>query len=217
MGLFNNKNPAKTALPYTQNIPGMTLPYQAPYYNAGVGALTHVQDQYGTLLNNPGGKLNDIGQSYQQSPGLKFAIEQAMGGAGRAAAAGGMAGSPAHQQYNMELATNLANQDYNNWLGQATGLYNQGLHGEQGLVQGGQQAGNNISEMIANALQQSGNLAFRGQQDTNSQNNSTLSGIGRGIGALGAFTPFGGLINGINSFMPWGGGSSPPSYSYGGG
>jgi len=209
--LSGGKNPAPGALQYTQNIPGMTLPFLSPYYNAGLGALPQLQEQFSGLMGNPGGKLNEIGSGYQQSPGFKFALDQALGSAGRAAAAGGMAGSPAHEQQAMELATQLGNQDYNNYMKNALGLYGMGLGGEQGLYGGGMQTGNNIADMIANTLQQSGNLAFRGQQERNSGTNSLMSGLGRGIGALAAFTPF----NSINSLMPWGGGMS--SSMYGGG
>ena len=34
-----------------------------------------------------------------------------------------MAGSPQHEQENMQLATNLGNQEYNGWLTKALGLY----------------------------------------------------------------------------------------------
>lgn len=182
------KNPADAAMPYIEQIPGKTKQYYEPFYEAGKNALPLLQDQYTNLLNNPGDKLNNIGTNYSQSPGLKFAIEQAMQGANHAAAAGGMAGSPAHEQQNIGLATNLANQDYYKWLDSATNLYSQGLHGQEGLVRGGQQAGSSMADMIAQAMAQQADLAFRGQQEKNSQNSSLWNGIGKiggaGIGAL---------------------------------
>lgn len=212
MGFFDflhgGKNPSRNALPYTQNIPGMTMPYMSPFFNAGVGALPELQNQYSGLLKNPAEKLNQIGAGYQQSPGFKFALDQALGASGQAAAAGGMAGSPAHQQEAMQLGTNMANQDYNNYMQHALGLYNSGLSGQQGLYEGGRQTGNSMADMIANAMQQSGNLAFRGQQDRNAGTNSMLSGLGRGLGALSAFTPF----SSLNSLSPWGGGMSSSMY-----
>lgn len=195
MGFLSNlfgggKNPSNAAMPYLQQIPGQTQQYQQPYFNAGTNALPHLQEHYNSILGNPGGKLNEIGQNYQQSPGLHFAIQQALQGAGHAAAAGGMAGSPEHEQQNMALATNLGNQDYNNWLGQATGLYGQGLSGEQGLAGMGQQAGNNISDMIAQALASQAGYGYAGQAAKNQQQSGLMSNIGKGIGALSAFTPW---------------------------
>src|SRR4029077_19140922 len=115
--LFGGKksNPANAGMPYLNQIPGMTSPYFQPYINAGQEAIPNLQGQYNELLQGPGNKLNQIGQDYQQSPGLQFAIQQALQGAGHAAAAGGMAGSPQHEQQNMQLASHLADQDYYNW------------------------------------------------------------------------------------------------------
>jgi hypothetical protein len=138
--------------------------------------------------------MNKMGESYQQSPGLQFAIQQAMQGAGHAAAAGGMAGSPQHEQQNMQLASDLGTQDYNNWMNNALGLYGAGLSGQQGLSQQGQQAGSSMADMIAQTLAQQANMSFRGQQEKNSQRNSMLGGLGRLGGAA-----LGGLAGG-----PWG-------------
>lgn len=188
------KNPANAAMPFYNQIPGQVKGYYDPYINAGQNALPGLQNQYNDLLNNPGGKLNDIGQNYQQSPGFKFAMEQALQGAGHAAAAGGMAGSPQHSQQAMQLANNIANQDYYNWLGQATGMYNQGLSGQQNMSNQGLAAGGSMADQIAQMLAQQGNLAYQGQQQQN-QNKSDLWGnLGALGGAVGGYAmggPFG--------------------------
>lgn len=190
-GLFsNNKNPADAANSYINQIPGATQQYQQPWFQYGQNALPELQGQYGELLNNPGGKLNSIGEGFHESPGFKFALQQALQGSGHAAAAGGMAGSPQHEQQNMQLASDIGNQDYYNWLGQATGLYGQGLQGEQGFATMGQQSGQNMSDMIAQALAQQGNYAYEGQAGKNTANNSLYSGLGSGLGLLGAFLPW---------------------------
>lgn len=195
------KNPADAAMPYLNQIPGQTSQYFQPFFDAGKNALDPLQKQYDQLLNGAGDKLNDIGKAYQQSPGLQFAIQQAMQGAGHAAAAGGMAGSPQHEQQNMELATNLANQDYNNWMSNALGLYGAGLSGEQGMAGMGQQAGQSMADMIAQTLAQQANLSYAGQQNKNQQNSSLWGNIGKGIGALSAFTPWSGVGGAIGKFM----------------
>ncbi len=193
--LGGGKNPADAAMPYLNQIPGQTQQYYQPYFEAGKGTLPNLQGQYDQLLNNPGGKLNQMGQDFQQSPGFKYALQQALQGAGHAAAAGGMAGSPQHEQQNMGIANDMANQDYYNWLNHATGLYGQGLQGEQGLAGMGQQAGQNMGDMIGQTLSQQGNLAFQGQRQQNQTQNDLFSSVFKGAGSLAAFNPWGALGN----------------------
>lgn len=191
--LFGGKksNPANAAMPYYNQIPGQTSPYFNPYIQAGQNALPGLQEQFNKLINNPGNRLNEIGQNFQQSPGFKFAMDQALQAAGNASAAGGMAGSPQHEQQSMELARNLANQDYYNWLSGATGLYSKGLEGQQGLAAGGLEAGKSLADMIAQTLAQQGNLAFQGQQQQNQSRNDLFGNLFNLAGsALSAFNPF---------------------------
>lgn len=187
-------NPADAAMPYLNQIPGQTNQYMQPYFQAGTNALNPLQEQYSSLLGDPGGFMNKIGESYQQSPGFKAAMEQALAAGNHAAAAGGMAGTPQSQFQQMKMATDLTNQDYGDWMSKALGLYGQGLTGTQGLAGMGQQAGTSMADMIAQTLAQQGNMAFRGEQEKNSMNNSMLSGLGRLGGAA-----LGGLAGG-----PWG-------------
>jgi hypothetical protein len=187
---FGNKNPADTANKYVSQIPNATAPYYAPWLNAGMSSLPQLQGQYSSLIGNPGGKLNEIGSSFHESPGFKFALDQALQGAGHQAAAGGMAGSPEHQQHNMELATNLANQDYYNYLSGATGLYGQGLQGLQGLSGQGQQAGQSLADQVAQSLAQQGNYGYEGQAGKNAAQGGFLSNLGSGLGLMSAFLPF---------------------------
>lgn len=202
--LFGGKksNPAEAAMPYLNQIGQSASPYFQPYVNYGQQALPQLQGQYNSLLNSPGQKLNEIGKDFQQSPGFKFAMDQALGALGAKQNAEGMAGSPQHGQYAAELATNLANQEYNNWLGQATGLYGQGLAGEQGMSNQGLQAGGSLADMIANQLQQQSNMAFRGKQEQNAQYGGLLGGLGKlGGAALGYWA--GGPLG---AFKGWQGG-----------
>lgn len=190
----NKNNPANAAMPYLNQIPGRTAPYLQPYAQAGQNALSPLQDQYSKLLSDPGALMNQFGKSYQQSPGMNFAIQQALQGAGHAAAAHGMAHSPEHEQQNMQLAHDIANQDYNNYMNNMLHLYGAGLSGQQGMAQMGQQSGMSMADMIAQTLAQQANLGFRGQQEQNSMHNSFLGGLGRLGGAA-----LGGLAGG-----PWG-------------
>lgn len=159
------KNPSDEASKYINQIGGATGQYLNPYINAGKDAMGQLQGQYGDLINNPGGKLNQIGQSFQQSPGYQFQMGQGLNAANSAASAGGMLGSPAHQQNSQNVAQGLANQDYYNWMNHAQGMYGQGLQGLQGINQMGYGASNEMSQNIANMLQQQAQLGAAGVQN----------------------------------------------------
>lgn len=184
-GLFGgNKNPADAANHYISQIPGQTNQYNQPYFDTGTNQLNQINKQYTDLQNDPGGKFNQIGESFHQSPGFQFALQQALQGAGHAAAAGGMAGSPQHEQQNMGLATDLANQDYYNYMKGATGLYGEGLHGGQDVAHMGQTAGKSQQDMIAQALAQQGNYAYEGGAQHNQNLGGAFSNIAGGLGSF---------------------------------
>ncbi len=195
-GLFGgNSNPADKANRRLDQIPGQAGQYYDPYIGAGQGALGSLQGQYPGLLNNPGGKMNDIGQSYKQSPGFQFALEQALGAGNRSAAAGGMAGSPMNQQMNMQTATDMASKDYNDWMKNALGLYGAGLSGEQGMSQMGFEAGKSKSDLIAQQLAQQAAYDYQGQAAKNASNpwGNILGGLGMLGGSMfGPFSAIGG-------------------------
>lgn len=188
-GLFGgNENPADAAMPFLNKIPSSLRPYFEPYMNAGKNALDMTQGEYGKLINDPGGRLNQIGQGYHESPGFQFALKQALQGAGHAAAAGGMAGSPQHEQQNMGYATDIANKDYNNWLSQATGLYGQGLGGMSDISHMGFNANKSMADQIAQMLSAQAQLQYAGQANENEGWGNAIGNLAGGIGALAAFS-----------------------------
>src|ERR1700761_7078652 len=91
-------NPANAAQPYFNQINSELPGYYQPYTQGGQWAGQKLQDQFGNLLKNPGQFVNSVGSNYQQSPGFQFQVGQATNAANNAAAAGGMAGSPAETQ-----------------------------------------------------------------------------------------------------------------------
>lgn len=167
---------------YLQQIPGQITPYYQPYMDAGTGAMTSLQGQYNDLINDPGGKYNQIGQSFHQSPGFDFAMQQAMQGSNHAAAAGGMAGSPEHEQQNQTMATNLANQDYYNYMQGATGMYGEGLHGQQDMMHQGYKATQSLTDQIAQELAAQSALSYKQNASKNSMWDDLMKGVGEGAG-----------------------------------
>lgn len=187
----NSKNPSNAAMPYLNQIPAQTNQYLQPYFDAGKSAINPLQDQYSKLLSDPGAWMNKIGESYQQSPGFKSSLEQALAAGNHASAAGGMSGTPQDQFQQMKMATDLSNQDYNSYLQNALSLYGQGLSGEQGLAGMGQQSGQNLADMISQALASQAGYSYAGQAAKNQQGSGMFNNILKGAGALSAFTPWG--------------------------
>jgi hypothetical protein len=212
--LGGGDNPYDAASKYYDQIPGTMQRYFNPYISAGQGAMGQLQGQYGNLLgnysgvqgqynqlmNDPNGFLSKIGAGYQKSPGFDWQMNQGMNAANNAAASGGMAGSPQHQQQAATMATGLANQDYYNYLNHALGLYNTGLQGNAGLygaglqgLQGMNQMGYNASNELAGGLSNSymnqGNLAYSGQAAQNQAQGSQWGDIFGGLASIAAFMP----------------------------
>lgn len=184
-------NPYDAAGQYYNQIPDIAKQYFNPYIGAGQDALGQMQNQYGGLINDPNAVLNRIGKGYQQSPGYDWQMNQAMQAGNNAAAAGGMLGSPAHQQQNMEVAQGLANQDYYNYLQHALGLYGIGTQGLQGIGQMGYGASGDLAGLLSTALMNQGNLAYSGAAAQNQQKGSQWGDI---FGGLGSILGFAGLL-----------------------
>lgn len=206
--MFMTQNPADAASPWLSQIPDALKQYLSPYINQGQQTFGELNNyinrgntagdmalgQYGALANNPAGVMNQIGGTFHQSPGYNWQVNQALGAANRAAAAGGMAGSPAEQQQIAGTANQLANQDYYNYLGHALGLYGTGLQGLQGISNTGASIGQNIYGSGANAASNladslssyymsQGNLAYAGAQN---QNQNDVGGLGELIDGIGS-------------------------------
>lgn len=175
--LPGDQDPTKAADKFYDQIPGQTQQYYQPYMDAGKSAIPTLQGQFGNLLNDPGGMINKIGAGYKQSPGFQYALQQALAGSDRAAAAGGYTGLPQHSAESEEAAQGLASKDYNQYLQNALSQYGLGLQGEESLFQGGQKAGSDMGSILAQTLAQRGNLAFKGASDDNAQKNSIFSSI----------------------------------------
>lgn len=181
-------NAADSGMPYLNNIEGDTGKYLNPYIQGGQQAYGTLQQQYGQLLNDPTGIMNKIGKTYQQSPGYQWQVNQALGAANRASAAGGMAGSPQEQQNIAGTVNQMANQDYYNYVNHGLGLYQQGLQGEGGLNQMGFGASGQMADYLGNRDEEQAQLAYAGQANQNQaqqgQQGAILGGIGSALGGI---------------------------------
>lgn len=189
MGLLggHGPNPYDKASQYMNQIPETLKPYFQPYIERGQRSGNMLEDQYKGLLSDPGAMYNKMGQGYQQSPGFQWQLGQGMNAAENAAAAGGMAGSPQHQQQAATMATGLANQDYNNYMQNVLGMYGQGMQGAQGMNQMGYGASSELGNSMANHLMNQGNMAYANQAAQNQQKTSDWGSLFGGLGSLAAF------------------------------
>ncbi len=187
-----NKNPANAAMPYLNQIPGQTQPYYQPYQDAGKGALSDLQKQYGDLINDPGAMYAKMGEGYKQSPGYKFKLQQGLDASNNAMAMGGQLGTPQHQQLDSEVSQGIAGQDYNDYMQNIMGLYGQGLQGEQGLNTMGYGANTDYGQMLAQLLGTKGQYAFGGQAGQNQQKSQNLSNLLSliGMGGMGVMNHY---------------------------
>lgn len=180
-GLFNaGDNPSQSAQPYLNQIPGQSQQYYSPYMEAGKGALSSLQNQYGDLLS--GNKQNQLGESFKESPGYKWKLDQALKAGHYAAQGGGFAGTPQDQQYAMSTATGLADKEYNNYLQNQMGLYGQGLQGQQGLNQMGYNANTGYADILNNNSLNQANNAYSGQYGQNQARSQGLGSLFSGLG-----------------------------------
>ncbi|TAL08461.1 MAG: hypothetical protein EPO02_12790 [Nitrospirae bacterium] len=193
-GLFggHGKNPTDVANKYLNQIPGQMKPYYDPYMNAGRDSLETLKGQYGNLVNNPGELYNKLGAGYQESPGYANKLKAALQASTNAQAAGGMLGTPAHAESSADIAGNVANQDFEQYLNHVMGLYGQGLAGNQTLETQGQNASQDYGNLVGNVLGQKAQYGYAGQAGKNLQNNNNWSGIAGGLA---------GANQGYNNYM----------------
>jgi hypothetical protein len=171
------KDPFKEANKYYKQIPDTLRNALNPYIQQGQTATNKVSDVFGNLIDDPTKILNAIGGQYQQSPGYKFALEQALNAANNAAAAGGTLGTPMHQQQSMDIASGLASRDYENFLNHGLNLYGTGLSGTTGLSNRGFDASKSLAESLASLLSQQGQMSALGANMQNQAANQNWSNI----------------------------------------
>ena len=187
-GLYNMRNPGKS--PYEEasriygQIPGATQPYFQPYIQAGQSAMGNLQGQYGQLTGQTGDVYNRLAGGYQESPGYKRQLEQAMGGVNRAAAAGGMLGTPAAQLQAADVGQNVASRDFGDYMNRMQSLYGMGLGGLGEINKMGYGASTNYADMLGNIMAQQGQTSALSQALQNQQRSQGIGQVASGAGSL---------------------------------
>lgn len=179
-------NPADKAMKSLDQIPDTIKPYYQKYINGGGWAQDQLQNHYGEDMNDPNAIIKRLGSGYQESPGYQFRLKQGEGAINNANAAGGMLGSPQHEQQAGELAGNLANADYEQYLNHALGLYGQGEAGAENLANRGYGASTDLASSLGNALTSKAQTGYSGQANQNNMNGNLLTGLMSAIAMKGS-------------------------------
>ena len=177
------ESPADAARPFLEQVGPTMKPYYEPYIDSGRTALSDLQEQIKKMLTRPQDIYSQIGNTYSQSPGYRFSVDEATKAAGRAASAGGYAGTPTHQKQLANYITQLSNQDFNNYMNHNLGIFGQGYSGLNHLNDQGFNASTGFANNLGSNLMSQANMAYSGAQQKN-QNNLDL------FQSMGAILPY---------------------------
>ena len=203
-GMFSKKpkynDPSKKANQYLDKIPGQIAPYLNPYIQQGQQAGNQLMPQFSQMFGNSGEFYNKLGEGYQQSPGYQFKLNQALQAGGNASAAGGMLGSPQHQEQAMGTANGIASQDFNDYMKNVLGVLGMGQEGLQGFEQQGFGASGDFASALAAMLGQQSANAYQGEAGKNQFNTNQAMQKQKNWADI-----FGGAGNAAGSFIAGGG------------
>lgn len=172
-------DPTKQAGKTLDRIPGQMKQYYDPYVKAGQNAIPGYQDMMSLLMTNPDEFLNRIGQGYKKSPGYDWNLKQGEAGIENAQAAGGMLGSPQHEQENAEMASGLASKDYNEYMNRAMQGLGIGAAGTGNIFNTGANMSSDLATSIANILSGKANLQYAGQEGRNKRTGDMMGMISK--------------------------------------
>lgn len=203
--IFGRKsNPMGEANNYLNQIPGTYHGGYDPYVNEGREASGKTKGIYEGLLDDPTGFINKLMESYAPSQGYQFQRDLLSKEMGNTAAAGGIAGTPLDQMNQAQGIQALLSQDQQKYLDNALGVFNKGLAGEEGIAGRGFDATKQLTDALAGALNQQGDLAFQNSQQNNSDRTSQMQMIMKALGGV-LRGPGGGLAGPMSGspYAPW--------------
>tara|TARA_R110000868_G_scaffold314740_5_gene575654 strand:+ start:325 stop:912 length:588 start_codon:yes stop_codon:yes gene_type:complete len=182
---MSEDNPANAAYEQLGKIPGIFNKYYKPYQQQGQQVDPALMKQYMQMFQNPGEFFSQIGQGYQQSPGYQRALQEALGAGSNAAAAGGMLGTPMHQEANMATAQDLASKDYQGYINNIMQMLGIGGEGLGKFSQRGYEAGTAIGSGLADVQSQKAKYGYEGQAAENARREARRNAWIKAIGGIG--------------------------------
>ena len=147
-GLFGHSDrPYKEAGNTLKDYLGQATAAQNPFMKMGTDAIPQRQ-QWLEGMKDPSGFINNLMSKYSESPWAKFQQDQSARRFSNAGSASGLTGSTALGDWEQQNAHDISQQDQDKWLNHVLGInteYGTGLGNE---ITGGQNAANNISELL---------------------------------------------------------------------
>jgi hypothetical protein len=177
-----------------------------------------LQNQYSQMMQNPNDVISRLGQGYQKSPGYDWRMKQGQSAINNANAAGGMLGTPQHEQQAGQLAGDLANNDFQQYMDRNMNVMNQGIQGNQNFFNQGVQGNQNLFNQGQQGNQNFYNTGLQGQSGLNTQGQAASTDLGSSLaqalmnqgqlkyaGQANQNNQTGALIGNILSFLQGGG------------
>lgn len=187
-------NPADSAQPYLDKIPGYVDKYMQPFIDMGQEAGGIAQDQYAKWVTDPYGAYDEAYANYNQSPYSQYQSDQMHTAAENSAAAGGYAGSEYDYNKQMEIENALVDQDFSKYMDYIMGMQTAGLAGEQQMYNTGFNASTEALQGDIGYANSSASNQFAGTEAENAMSSGMLGLLSQGTGAA-----IGGYFGG-----PWG-------------
>lgn len=175
--LFDRKNPADSAMPYLDQIPGIAQQGYQPYIDRGNEAYGQLMPKYQTMTDDPSGFINDIMANYKPSKGYEFMESEMSKGLANEAAAGGYRGGEYHDRQKAELIQGLLGKDMYNYLDHVLGVQGTGLSGLGHVSDQGYGASGNYTDALGTTLGAQAGLAFQGQQQKNKDQSDLIRAL----------------------------------------
>jgi hypothetical protein len=181
------KNPADSAMPYLNQIPGMEKGYYEPYINRGNQASNTLNPQFTGMSNDPAGFLEGLMKKYEPSRAYQLARDETQRAAGNSAAAGGMRGSINDITNQSRLTDSLLGADMQQWIQNVLGIQKEGQAGLGHEADTGFDATKGLTGDLSNVLGTQAGLAFQGQANQNQSRSDLLSGLVKALGGVAGF------------------------------
>jgi hypothetical protein len=156
---------------------------QQPYATAGQGAIGDYQ-KWLQGQKDPTAFINNAMNGYQESPWAKYQQQQAMNAGTNFGSANGLSGSTPLMQQMQQNAGGIASEDQNKWLQNVLGINAQYGQGQGNLMQGGQNAANQLTNMYSNMGNKMGEQQYNKYASKGNDFWNSLGGIGSMIGSF---------------------------------
>ena len=199
---------------HLDNISGIGHSSYDDYIDRGRRAGSRLEDEYTGLLDDPTALINKIMQNYHESEQYGYEKDKLGREIGASAAAGGVAGTPYHQQQQGEMVQGLLSKDMQQFLKNALGRYDTGLAGEKGFYDTGKDATDNLTSILTGVEGSKAGLDYEDAKSKNARRNALISALtnalGKGVGTLFG-GPLGGAVGGGLGGLFGGGEAGPMS------